>query len=491
MSRLLTCTGIAIAMAAAPAHAQNAFIADLRGASENPPVASPGSGSALVLFDSAFQTMSVRTTFSGLTTPTVDAHIHCCVPPTSNAVVAVGFTPAGFPLGQTTGQFSANFDLNNAATYNPTFVAANGGTAASARTALINGTQGGLAYVNIHTTRFPAGEIRGQLVASSELSPQAYGLLPEVTLQTAEFQDSTIRRYLRDVRSGGGGLDGQTATFGKDGKIGMFLIAGARTGEFEGRASRPEVDLGSTAVIAGVDFRKGSGTLIGVMAGYDSSDARLTPNSRQSRIKSWFAGAYGSAALGPAHLDLHASYGKSDYDLFRHISIPAFTAESVADSESKQWMLAATVGLSLETPGFEIEPYAGARYVNLDLDAFTEAGNLAALTIDAADIESLQSIAGLRAVADIPVGLVSVRPAVRGEWRHEFKNDDPRLITGSFGGIAPFAFATTPLRDDYLVIGAELAISGAGPLAFVADYNGQLGGGYEIHALTLGARLTF
>lgn len=491
MVRLLSCAGFAIALSAAPTYAQNAFFAELRGSSENPSVASPGSGSALVLFDPAFQTMSVRTIFSGLTTPTVDAHIHCCVPPTGNAGVAVGFTPAGFPLGLTAGQFSANFDLNSAATYNPPFVAANGGTAASARTALINGTQGGLAYVNIHSTGFPAGEIRGQLVASSELSPQAYSLLPEVTLQTAEFQDSTIRRYLRDVRGGGDGLDGQTATLGKDGKIGMFLIAGARTGEFEGRANRPEVDLGSTAVMAGLDFRLDPTMLIGVMAGYDSSDARLTPNSRRSRVKSWFAGVYGSAALGPAHVDLHASYGKSDYDLFRRISIPAFTAESVADSESEQWMLAATVGLSLGTPGFEIEPYAGARYVNLDMDAFTESGNMAALTIDAADIESLQSIAGLRAGADIPVGIVSVRPAIRGEWRHEFKNDDPRLITGSFGGIAPFAFATTPLKDDYLVVGAELAIAGEGPLSFVADYNGQLGGGHEIHALTLGARLTF
>lgn len=491
MLRLLSCTGFAIALAAAPAYAQNVFVADLRGANENPPVASPGSGSALVLFDPAFQTMSVRTTFSGLTTPTVDAHIHCCVAPTGNAGVAVGFTPAGFPLGVTEGQFSSNFDLNNVATYNPPFVAATGGTAASARTALINGTQGELAYVNIHTTRFPGGEIRGQLVASSELSPQAYSLLPEVTLQTAEFQDSTVRRYLRDVRGSGDEPNGQMATLGKDGKIGMFLIATARTGEFEGGANRPRVDLGSTGVMAGVDYRPGPATLIGVMAGYDSSDARLTPNSRQSHVKSWFAGVYGSAALGPVHVDMHASYGKSDYDLFRRISIPAFNVESVADTDSEQWMLAGTAGLSLGTSGFEIEPYAGARYVNLDLDAFTETGNMAALTIDATDIESLQSIAGLRAGADIPVGGASVRPSIRGEWRHEFKNDDPRLITGSFGGVAPFAFTTTPLRDDYLVVGAGFSISGVSPLSFVMDYTGQLGGGYEIHALTGGLRLTF
>lgn len=491
MLRQLSCAGCAFALAAAPAYAQTVFVADLNGVNQNPPVASPGSGSALVLFDQTLQTMIVRTTFSSLTAPTTDAHIHCCVAPTANAGVAVGFTPAGFPLGVTAGQFSSNFDLNSTATYNPPFVAGNGGSAASARTALINGTQGGLAYVNIHTTAFPAGEIRGQLVTGPELGPQAYSLLPEVTLQTAEFQDSTIRRYLRDVRGAGGGLDGQTATLGEDEKIGMFLIAGGRFGEFDGRTNRPRVDLGSAGVMAGVDYRFGPGTLVGVMGGYDTSDARLTPNSQQSHVNSWFGGAYGALAIGPAYVDLHASYGTTDYDLFRRISISTFNAESRAKTGSNQWMLAGTAGLSFQPSGFEIEPYAGARYVSLDLDAFTEGGNIAALSIDDIDMESLQSIAGLRVGANIPAGSASLRPSIRAEWRHEFENDDPRLITGSFGGAAPFAFTTTPLAADYAVVGAGFSVSGGGPLAFGADYTGQFFGGYEVHALTGGLRLTF
>ncbi|MET0374535.1 MAG: CHRD domain-containing protein, partial [Rhizorhabdus sp.] len=269
MLRRLSCAGWAIALAIAPASAQTVFIADLRGASENPPVVSPAGGSALVLFDPAFQTMAVRTTFAGLTTSTVDGHIHCCAPPTANAVVAVGFRPAGFPLGVTAGEFAATFNLNAAATYNGPFVTANGGTTATARSALITGTQAGLAYVNIHTTRFPGGEIRGHLTASDQLSPQAYSLLPEAALQTAEFQDNTIRRYLRDVRGAGNELGGQAATLDDDGRVGMVLIAGGRSGEFEPRAGRPRVDLGSTGVLAGIDYRFAPGTLLGVMAGYD------------------------------------------------------------------------------------------------------------------------------------------------------------------------------------------------------------------------------
>ncbi len=491
MLRPLIYTSFAIALAAAPAQAQTVFIADLRGSNEVPPAASPGSGFAIVVFDRSFQTMTVRTTFSGLVANTVDGHIHCCVPPTGNAVVAVGFRQAAFPLGVTGAQFSATFDLNNVAIYNPPFRNANGGTAASARTALINGTQAGLSYVNIHTTRFPGGELRGQLFSGRDLTPQAFNLLPEVALQTAEFQDDTIRRHLHDARRGGGSPDGRTATLGEDGRVTMFMSGGLRFGEFEDRANRPRVDLGSRGLMAGIDYRLGPSALIGVMGGYDATDARLTPTSRQSRVNSWFGGGYGSAAFGPAFLDLHASYARSYYDLFRRISVGTFTAESRADTTSEQWMLAGTAGLSLGAAGLNVEPYVGARYVSLDLNRFIETGNIAALTIGARDIESLEGIAGVRLGADIPVGTAAFRPSVRAEWRREFKNDDPRLISGSFGGAGAFDFATTPLGEDHAVVGGGFSVSGGGPLSMVAEYTGQLGGGHEIHALTGGVRVAF
>jgi CHRD domain len=61
------------------------------------------------------------------------------------------------------GTFSASLNLLDLASYNPPFVAANGGTAASAAMALIVGIETGQAYFNIHTTVNTGGEIRGQL----------------------------------------------------------------------------------------------------------------------------------------------------------------------------------------------------------------------------------------------------------------------------------------------------------------------------------------
>ena len=54
--------------------------------------------------------------------------------------------------------------MTDASSYNPAFVTANGGTVAGAEAALLAGLHAGTAYLNIHTSMVPAGEIRGFLV---------------------------------------------------------------------------------------------------------------------------------------------------------------------------------------------------------------------------------------------------------------------------------------------------------------------------------------
>jgi hypothetical protein len=141
------------------------FVADLTGANEVPPVVSPGTGFAAVVLDPTAQTLQVNATFSGLTSNTNAAHIHCCAPLGTNVGVATT-VPAfpGFPLGVTSGTYSSVvFDLTQATIYNPAFITSQGGTIPLAEAALIAGIVNGMTYLNIHTVNNPGGEIRGQL----------------------------------------------------------------------------------------------------------------------------------------------------------------------------------------------------------------------------------------------------------------------------------------------------------------------------------------
>jgi hypothetical protein len=144
------------------------YTAVLSGAAEAPPNASPGTGFASVIYDNLAHTLQVNATFDDLLGPTTAAHIHCCtaVPGAGVAGVATQVPSfPGFPLGVTSGIYvSAVFDLTLASSWNPAFIAANGGTPGTAETALAAGLGAGTSYFNIHTSVFPGGEIRGFLV---------------------------------------------------------------------------------------------------------------------------------------------------------------------------------------------------------------------------------------------------------------------------------------------------------------------------------------
>jgi len=158
---------LAAAVVQAPvAQATAIFATSLSGPAEAPPNASPGTGEAIVTINDVLHTMDVQVTFSGLIGTTTASHIHCCtlVPETGTAGIATE-TPtfSNLPLGVTSGTFNQSYDLLADATYNPPFLAANGGTAAAAEAAFIEGLEEGRAYLNIHTTFVRSGEIRGFL----------------------------------------------------------------------------------------------------------------------------------------------------------------------------------------------------------------------------------------------------------------------------------------------------------------------------------------
>jgi hypothetical protein len=140
--------------------------ATLSGSAESPPNASPGTGTAIVQIDTFAHTMRVQISFSGLLGTTLASHIHAATatPGMGNATVATQ-TPTfgGFPQGVTDGSYDRTFDMSLSSSFNPAFVTAHGGTAASAEAVLFAALAANEAYLNIHTSVVPGGEIRGFL----------------------------------------------------------------------------------------------------------------------------------------------------------------------------------------------------------------------------------------------------------------------------------------------------------------------------------------
>jgi hypothetical protein len=157
------------------------FTGNLSGPAEEPPNMSPGTGITFVTIDPVAHTLTVQAAFSGLVGLTTASHIHVINGPadantadTNGPVATTTPTFPGFPAGVSAGTYNSTFDTLAASTYNPNFLNAAGGTPAAAEAALFAGIQSGRAYLNIHSSVFPGGEIRDFLEPVPE--PSTVGL---------------------------------------------------------------------------------------------------------------------------------------------------------------------------------------------------------------------------------------------------------------------------------------------------------------------------
>lgn len=142
------------------------YSAVLNGLNASPANASAATGKATVTVDTEALTMEVSVTFTGLSSSTTAAHLHCCTLVANSGTAGVATTSPsflGFPIGVSSGSYDHAFDMALASSYNPAFLTSQGGNALNAVNALFSGLSDGQSYLNIHTTTYPGGEIRGFL----------------------------------------------------------------------------------------------------------------------------------------------------------------------------------------------------------------------------------------------------------------------------------------------------------------------------------------
>ncbi len=329
-----------------------------------------------------------------------------------------------------------------------------------------------------------------------QLTPQAYSLVPEVSLNAVEAQETNILRYMCDQRGYAEGPDGSEPSVDETGRVSAFVIGGARFGSYDAAVDRPRVKNGNVLTMGGLNFRLTPKTSIGAFGGYMQSDVDLeqSANSAQSNLNNWFAGGFGTVGVGPVYIDAWGSYTNLDWKLRRGYAFNGLSGVSEGLTKGHVWAAGAATGLSFSAGNFEIEPFAALRYAKIKVEGFNESGSAAALQMGRNNAESLRLNVGGRIGTKFDAGSVVVRPQIRGGWNKEFMMDESRNLFASFQDSSigtPFSFATTPLHGEYYNAGAALTIAGSGPLSMAVDYDAQFGKDREFHALSLSARLKF
>ena len=137
----------------------------LTGYQEGAGVSTIASGSFEATIDEDASTIDFTLSFSGLEAPVLFAHIHFGNRFTSGGVSAFlcggGSKPACPQQGTVTGTVTA------ADVIGPTTQ----GIEPGAFTELVRAMRAGVTYTNVHSTKFPAGEIRGQINDTNQRQP--------------------------------------------------------------------------------------------------------------------------------------------------------------------------------------------------------------------------------------------------------------------------------------------------------------------------------
>ena len=147
--RILTILILLLAVAVGVPAATLSYDVMLNGAQAG--AASPGTGHAYLVLDDVANTLWVDLSYSGLLAPVANAHIHCCAVAGKNAGVIIPFVPP-MTTGATSGTFTNLFNIS---------------------ATQVSQVESYKAYINIHTSAYPGGEIRGQITPE----PATFGLL--------------------------------------------------------------------------------------------------------------------------------------------------------------------------------------------------------------------------------------------------------------------------------------------------------------------------
>lgn len=152
---VLALGGLAFASCASPAQANVIYTVVYSGANERPtPNTSTATGFGTFTYETAADDILYSISYTGLSGPAVAAHIHVGGSDVAGPII-LPFTPGPTGTSGTLSGTLTNADLINQATTGITDLAQ----------VNAQGLLGDL-YANIHSTVFPGGEIRGQLVAA-------------------------------------------------------------------------------------------------------------------------------------------------------------------------------------------------------------------------------------------------------------------------------------------------------------------------------------
>jgi hypothetical protein len=172
---------VALLLSVSSAHAQNAsdnharFDADLNSFKTSPSLFTKGKGTTEVQIDEESKSITYKLSYSGLSSAVTQAHIHFAQRGVNGGIIVylcdnTGLAPGGTPACPDSGTVTGKVTAADVNPPNNPLPVTDQGIAPGDFAALVDAIEHDTGYINVHTTTYPAGEIRGQLRPSGPVA---------------------------------------------------------------------------------------------------------------------------------------------------------------------------------------------------------------------------------------------------------------------------------------------------------------------------------
>ncbi|HUD27949.1 MAG TPA: autotransporter outer membrane beta-barrel domain-containing protein [Novosphingobium sp.] len=329
--------------------------------------------------------------------------------------------------------------------------------------------------------------------ALGQLGPQAYRLMPRLSIQSMDATDREIRGYLAQRREM---MLDASASVPATGERTITVMAsyGLKQAKYKARTDRPSANSDSRSIRAGLDITAAPGLIVGASIGIDGLDANLD-RSKRPRSTLFNAGVtpYASYTNGRFYVDATAGYTRSWYQLRRQVSWTGFDSQLQAGAEGDNASASAEAGGILQLGVLRAQPYAGLQYRYADLGGIVESGGAASLAVARFKTESVRSTLGMRASATLRKGNWALRPSIDAQWQRDLRSRPDSRIEAIFasGGTPIFTLPATRYDRDAAIVGAGLSAVQGERTAVRLSYSGEFANDHHVHGFAVTASRRF
>lgn len=353
------------------------------------------------------------------------------------------------------------------------------------------------AIVQLDTQQGPA--------ALNAISGQSYANLGTFNTQTAGAFMSAVGAQLNALH-GGQGRGGTYVAMAspvddaciatcdmapEPSRMGAWLSGVGGLGSVLGSANAGTMTYNFGGAAVGMDYRVRPDLLVGIGVGYIGGTQWVSGFNGQANTDGVSASLYASYTPGNFYVDGLAGYGYVSNRMTRVIAIPGLSARTAqGTTAANQFLGQLETGWRFDVPLSQpasVTPFVRLQGSTTTQNGFTESGaDSLNLVVQQQTVNSLRSTLGVELAAAWQKTTLGLRLG----WQHEFA-DTSRPMTASFSGApgTPFTvFGATPQRDSAVLgLGATFQVADATEVSL--RYDGEVGGGTNNNALTVGLRM--